>query len=85
MTDKTEEQVREAERIALELRAWQKQTKRTDKALAAMLGVSPAAIGQWKTGRRSPSGSSLRLIHVLRTIETVAPDLVPFLEPPSDA
>lgn len=42
---------------------------------AEYLGVSVHTFKKWITGQRKPSASALRLVEVLQTIETLAPDL----------
>lgn len=42
---------------------------------AEYLGVSVHTFKKWLTSQRKPNASAIRLVEVLQTIETLAPDL----------
>lgn len=65
-----------------ELAAISHRLKMTPNQLATYLGVSHAAVRHWLVGSRRPDSAVRRLIEVLGTIETLAPDLHRALIPP---
>ena len=46
-----------------------------EEQCAEYLGVSIHTFKKWLTGQRKPNASAIRLVEVLQTIETLAPDL----------
>lgn len=69
--------------FTLSLIEWRNRTGLSDQGMATYLGVPVVTFQQWIRGQRTPNSSALRLIDVLQTVETFAPDLAHSLKPRS--
>lgn len=55
-----------------------------DARAAGLLGVPVYTLKKWTTGTRAPNASAVRLLDVLATVETLAPNIFSaFLPEPS--
>lgn len=69
--------------FTLSLIEWRNRTGLSDQGMATYLGVPVVTFQQWIRGQRTPNSSALRLVEVLQTVETFAPDLARSLKPGS--
>lgn len=68
--------------FSTELQSAQKRLGITSWQLSRYLGVSYGALRHWVNGSRQPDTVARRLVQVLGTIETMAPDIHKHLMPP---
>ncbi len=51
---------------AAQIKRIRQRTKASQAVLAAYLNISPSTVQKWETGAKSPSGPSLKLLHLVR-------------------
>jgi predicted transporter len=54
---------------------------RTDTLAADLIGVPVHTLRKWSNGTRAPNASAVRLVAVLATLATIAPDLLAAVSP----